>query len=326
MPRPYQIAVVAVLAASTLACQSRPPESSQATAAPATAVPAATAAAQVEPSAPTFKELANAAYKGVEEAGGPFTLADGKWEGQPYEPGAASRPSVTLVRNFRLARDLDGDGREEAVVVVAGATGGTGETSYLAVVRRTAAGLENAATAPIGDRVQLRDGRLDGRRIVLDVVQGGQDDAGCCPGDLVTRTWELEAGALKEGAPTTTGRLSPTVLDGTEWVLRSWAWEEAAPATPEVTLKLEGSRFVGSAGCNSYFAPVKAGAQPGDLKLGPVGTTRKMCPEAEMAVEKRFTAQLAGVQQLRFTGGQLALPYAKTDQSFGVMLFERRAK
>jgi len=50
------------------------------------------------------------------------------------------------------------------------------------------------------------------------------------------------------------------------------------------------------------------------------------CPEAGMAVEKRFTEQLAGVQQLRFMGGQLALPYAKTDQSFGVMLFERRAK
>jgi len=93
-----------------------------------------------------------------------------------------------------------------------------------------------------------------------------------------------------------------------------------------VTLKLDGNRLVGSAGCNNYFALAKPGGSPGDLKVGPIGTTRKMCPEAEMAVEKRFTQQLAGVNQVRFMAGQLALPYTGKDQSFGVMLFERRAR
>jgi heat shock protein HslJ len=50
-----------------------------------------------------------------------------------------------------------------------------------------------------------------------------------------------------------------------------------------------------------------------------------MCPEAEMAVEQRFLGQLAGVTQVRFVAGQLALPYAKKDRSSGVMLFDRRA-
>jgi heat shock protein HslJ len=310
---------VGLLAAGTLACQSRPAEGKRTAAGPAPAPPAA------DRSAPPLKELQNATYKGVEEAGGPFTLTDGTWEGKPYEPGGASRPSVTFLRTFRLAGDLDGDGREEAVVLLAGATGGTGETSYLAVVRRAATGIENIATVPVGDRVQLRDGRLDGTRVVLDVVQGGEKDAGCCPGDLVTRNWALEAGALKEGAPATTGRLSIETLGGTEWVLRSWAWDEPAPATPEVTLKLDGNRLVGSAGCNNYFASAEAGDSPGDVKIGPAGTTRKMCPDAEMAVEKRFLEQLAGVKQVRFVAGQLAMPYTKKDQSFGVMLFERRA-
>jgi heat shock protein HslJ len=198
--------------------------------------------------------------------------------------------------------------------------------TYLAVARRGPAGVEHVATAPVGDRVQLRDGRLDGRRIVLDLVQAGQEDAGCCPGDLVTRTWELADGALKEGAPSTTGRLSIDTLGGTEWVLRWWAWDEPAPAAPEVTLRLDGSRLVGSAGCNNYFTPVKVGTSPGDVKVGPAGATRKMCPDAEMAVERRFLEQLAGVTQVRFVAGQLALPYARKDQSFGVMLFERRAR
>jgi len=89
-------------------------------------------------------------------------------------------------------------------------------------------------------------------------------------------------------------------------------------------LKLDGSRFVGISACNNYFASVKAGDSPGGVTVGPAGTTRKMCPDAEMAVEKRFLEQLAGVNRVQFMAGQLALPYTGKDQSFGVMLFERR--
>jgi heat shock protein HslJ len=96
------------------------------------------------------------------------------------------------------------------------------------------------------------------------------------------------------------------------------------PAAPEVTLKIDGTRLVGSAGCNGYFAAVKAGDSPGDVKVGPAGSTRKMCPDAEMAVESRFLEQLAGVTQIRFVAGQLALSYSKRDKAFGVMLFDRR--
>jgi heat shock protein HslJ len=275
--------------------------------------------------APTIEDLKNARYHGVEEAGAAFELTNGKWEGKPYEPGGASVPSVTFVRDFRLAGDLNGDGAEEAVVLLAAGTGGTGEMWYLAVFGSPGGKVTNIATAPIGDRVQVRDAKIDGRRIVVDLVQAGENDAGCCPGDLVTRNWELADAALKEGAPAKTGRLSLDVLAGTEWVLKAWAWEEAAPAVPEVTLKLDGGRLAGSAGCNGYFAPVKAGGSPGDMRVGPAGSTRKMCSEAEMAVEHRFLTQLAGVTHLRFVAGQLALSYTNQDKSFGAMLFDRRA-
>ena len=261
----------------------------------------------------------------MEEAGAAFTLTSGRWEGKPYEPGGASRPGVTFARDFRLAGDVDGDGAEEAVVLLAANAGGTGEMSYLAVVGRPGGNVTNVATAPIGDRVQVRGARIDGRRIVLDLVQAGENDAACCPGELVTRTWELAGAALKEGATVQTGRLSIQTLADTEWVLRAWAWDEVAPASPEVTLTLDSGRLAGSAGCNNYFAPVKAGDSPGDVKVGPAGSTRKMCPEAEMAVETRFLQQLGGVTRMRFVAGQLALPYTKTDAASGVMLFDRRA-
>lgn len=300
-------------------CQPRPEES----AAPATRLTSPAPAAELP--APALAELKNATYRGVEEAGGPFTLIDGTWQGKPYEPGGASAPRVTYVRDFRLAGDCDGDGAEEAVVLLAANAGGSGESSYLAVVGRAGGSVTNVATALIGDRVQVRMAKLDGRRIVLDLVQAGENDAACCPGDLVTRTWELAGAALKEGAVVKTGRLSLDVLAGSEWVLKAWAWDEAAPAVPEVTLTLDGARLAGSAGCNNYFAPVKAGGTPGDIQVGPAGSTRMMCPDAEMAVEQRFFAQLAGVSQMRFLAGQLALSYVKPDKALGVMLFERRA-
>jgi heat shock protein HslJ len=312
---------VSILFAGSLvwACQSRHDEAASKATKLMDQAPAA------DRSAPTLQELKNATYHGVEEAGKPFTLAGGRWEGEPFEPGASSRPGVTFVRDFRLAGDVDGDGADEAVVVLAANAGGTGEMSYLAVVGRAGGTVKNVATAPIGDRVQLREAKVDSRRVILDVVQAGETDAACCPGDLVTRTWELSGTALKEAAPVKTGRLSLDTLAGLEWVLTSWAWDEPAPAAPEVTLKFDGARLGGSAGCNNYFAPVTAGDSPGGIAIGPAGSTRKMCPEAEMAVETRYLQQLGGVMQLRFVAGQLALTYAKPDPSSGVMLFDRRA-
>ena len=116
------------------------------------------------------------------EAGASFTLAGGKWEGQPFAPGAASRPSVTFVRDFRLVGDLDDDGAEDAVVLLAANAGGSGEMLDVAVVGRPEGKLTNLATAPVGDRVQVRAAAIDGRRIVLDVIQAGEQDAACCPG------------------------------------------------------------------------------------------------------------------------------------------------
>lgn len=300
------------------ACPSRPDDAS-----PKSAKAMAPAATGL--SAPTLLEVKNATYKGVEEAGAAFTLTGGRWAGKPYEPGSASVPSVTFLRDFRLAGDLDGDGAQEAVVLLGAGTGGTGETTYLAVLGTRGGAVTNIATAAVGDRVQVRQATIEGGRIVLAIVQAGENDAACCPGDLVTRTWELSGAALKEGAPVKTGRLSLDALGDTEWVMKAWAWDEPAPSAPDVTLRLDGSRLVGNAGCNGYFAPVKAVDSTGGVRVGPAGSTRKMCPDTDMAVETRFLEQLAGVTQVRFVAGQLALPYTRPDASFGVMLFDRRS-
>ncbi|MDX2437573.1 MAG: hypothetical protein QNL88_11050, partial [Acidobacteriota bacterium] len=82
-------------------------------------------------SAPNPEELANATYSGL--FGDPVTLDDGRWQGAPYVEGGASRPSAGLVRNFVLSGDLNGDGRDEAVVLVWESSGGSGTREYLAI-------------------------------------------------------------------------------------------------------------------------------------------------------------------------------------------------
>lgn len=110
-------------------------------------------------------------------------------------------------------------------------------------------------------------------------------------------------------------------IAGTEWVLRSWNLNDAAPAAPEVTLTMKDGKFVGSAGCNRYFAAVKPGAMPGDVTIGPIGATRMACPQERMTVESRFLKQLAAVKKFGFLAGQLALSY-EADGVSGVMSFD----
>lgn len=280
--------------------------------------------AAVQVKAPRWDELRGATFHGIAESKQPVTLRDGRWEGPPSAPGGASRPSLELVGDFRLFADLDGDGASEAVVLLAGNSGGTGTNNYLAVVDRKGAGLENLATTLVGDRVELRAARIEGRRILLDLVQAGESDAMCCPGELVTRTFELSGEELTEPVvATSTGRLALATIADREWVLLAWDIGEPAPKTPVVTLALKEGRITGNAGCNGYFATATAGDQPGAIVLGAAGSTKKLCPPSVMQVEERYLPQLSRVTRYGFLAGRLALTY-RTDGGVGTMLFEEK--
>jgi heat shock protein HslJ len=278
----------------------------------AAAKPSATAMA------PSFEELMNLKYSGL--ASGAVTLADGRYQ------DAATRRSVTLARSFRVTGDLDGDGGDEAVVLLAESSGGSGSFGYLVVVGRKGGVAMPRAIALLGDRVQLRGARIAGRRLVADVVRAGAHDALCCPGELATVAWELRGGKL-QSVPTgvTPARLSLAVLAGAEWVLRDWAWNEPVPAGIEITLEADGDRLAGRGGCNRWFASAHAGDTPGDVAIGEAGATRMACPDPQMAAETRFLARLGAVRKYSFVDGQLALGWSEGD-TMGTMLFERRLR
>jgi heat shock protein HslJ len=268
-------------------------------------------------SAPTPDEVRNATYTGLKGIPRSVTLIQGKWE------DAASKAAVTMA-NLRVVGDLDGTPPDDAVVILSVNQGGTGVVAYLAVVSRRDGKLINIATAPMGDRVQLRSMRIENRRIMTEVVQAGPDDAMCCPGELATRAWELAGSTLDElpgSAPTS--RLSVAALGHDPWVLRAWDVSEPAPASPEVTLQWRDGRLSGKSGCNSYSASGTPGAQAGDLKVGPTAGTRMMCADTTMKVERRYLDQFQHVTKYGFVLGQLALTY-KVNDRVGLMLFDRK--
>ena len=269
-------------------------------------------------SAPTLEELKSATYTGLKGTPRSVTLAQGKWE------DTTNKVAVTIANNMRATGDLDGIPPDDAVVILSVNQGGSGVVSYLAVVSRRDGKLVNIATAPIGDRVQLRGMRVENKRIMTEVVQAGSDDAMCCPGELASRAWELTGSTLDElpgSAPTS--RLSLAVLGHDPWVLRSWDFNDPAPASPEVTLQWRDGRLSGKSGCNSYSAPATPGAQAGDVKVGAMAGSRMMCADAAMKVERRFTDQLQKVTRYGFMLGQLALTYRVNDR-VGVMLFDKK--
>lgn len=270
--------------------------------------------------APRMAELEGATFSGILPS--PVPLSEGRWENDE------KRVSVGLVEDFLLEGDLDGDGGVEAVVLLWESDGGSGTVSHLAAARWWDGEIVTLAAAEIGDRVQVRGGRVTrpsggrGGRVELDVVQAGPEDPMCCPGEKAVRVWELRDGALVELEPEVTGRLSMADLEGTVWRLTHFTGEEPAPEAPPITLQVVGSELSGQSACNRYFGEVgPAEGGPGQIEVGRVGSTRRGCPADVMQLERRYLAALGSVSGFSFRGGHLALTY-RQDGGVRTLLFE----
>ena len=255
--------------------------------------------------APTIEELSTTTFQGIYDH--PVTLANGRWEGTPYVAGGASRPNVKLVPGLCLTGDLDGDGRKEAIVLLAESSGGSATRLYLAATAHLDGGVSNLGTVLIGDRVQVRAARLDGDRIVLDVLQAGPGDALCCPTQKARRSWRLEQGGLMPLTAEVTGTFSLADLDGSSWRLVEFGRGKPAPPEPAVLLRFEADKVVGQSGCNRYFGGVTEGETAGSLAFSAMGATRMACPEAVMTLESRYLAALAEASRYSFSAGRLVL-------------------
>lgn len=272
----------------------------------------------VTQAAPSWQEAANVMYTGVFDDA--VMLHDGIWEGEPYAEGGASAPRAGLADGFLLTGDLDGDAGEESVALLWSSSGGSGTFDYLALLDRDASGAAlNRATVPLGDRVKIRSAAITDGRVVVETVQAGPEDAACCPGQKMRRTFTLEGNSMTETSTEDLGRQSLSDLDG-EWRLVRFGANETVPKDVEITAQFTNGAIAGRAACNRYTGGVTAGDMPGVLSLsGPMAMTRMMCPPKLMEWEQRYVQALEGLAAYSFTAGKLVLIWR--DESGGGSLF-----
>jgi heat shock protein HslJ len=279
--------------------------------APAPAAPAG------PPPTPTLDQLKGATVSGAFDQA--VTLANGRYDGPPAAPGAASHPTLMLWEPAVVFGDMDGTPGNEAVAVLSSSGGGSGEFVHIAVFGVRDGQLMNLGTAEVGDRVKLRTLWLEKGRAIMDVVEAGPKDPACCPTQLARKTYAMDGGALKQVNSEATGTITIGTLASIEWMLASIDGQPIPAGLKPPVVHFEVNSVRGSAGCNRFTAPVKETA-PGELAIGPAAATKMACPPAEMELEQKFLALFEKASRYTFVAGQLALT---GKDGTGVLIFSK---
>jgi hypothetical protein len=145
----------------------------------------------------TVEKLKDAGYQGIYQE--PIQLTDGTYEGEPFVEGGASRPTVTFIEPYAFG-DLNGDGVDDAVVLLVESSGGSGSFVYMAAVLNQKGKPENVDTLLLGDRAQVQSLTIADGQISVTMVTHGPDDPMCCPTQEVEQIYELQENKLVQTA------------------------------------------------------------------------------------------------------------------------------
>lgn len=261
--------------------------------------------------------LRNATYQGIYDE--PVTLEAGRYEGEPFVPGGVSRPSVTFIDELQAFGDLNGDGRDDAAVLLVENSGGSGVFVYLAAVLDEQGFPNNVATTLLGDRSQVLGLNIENGQIVVEYLTQGPDDPFCCPSLLMRDVLSLSDATLSTESSTELGTLSREYLQGTVWQLVSMGpLSDPTPVLPDsrITLEFGEDQIAGNGGCNGYFAGYGQAEGYNALAFEGPGSTQMFCVDV-MDQEMMYFEALQSVSSFQFNYGQLLLIY-----DGGILRFE----
>lgn len=263
--------------------------------------------------------LRNIEYIGIYDNA--VILRDGVYEGEPFVPGGASRPRVELLDMPSVLHDLGGDGINDAAVLLAESSGGSGVFTYLAVVSCQDGRAVNVGTIGLGDRVMIRS--MAGREgaIVVEFITAGPGEPLCCPTRKVRNTYRLRDGKLLIASSEVQGTLSLADLKGVTWRLSRLGRNALFPKGVKITAEFGDGRVSGSGGCNRYSAAITT-TDPQGFSIGPTASTKMACPDPAGGFEDRYFSALQSTNRFGFLLGNLVLHYGKGDAR-ETMIFER---
>jgi heat shock protein HslJ len=268
----------------------------------------------------TEEQLKNATYSGIYDE--PVTLTEGRYEGEPFVEGGASRPIVEYLSE--LYGDLDGDGVEDAAVFLVESSGGTGNFIYVAAQLNQNGLPVDTGAVWIEDRIQIKAAAIENGQIKLEITAEGPGDAACCKSHKAAKSYALQNGQLAEipGEEQALERISAADLDGTTWTLLELDVDQPTLPDAPVTLSFAGDQLSGSGGCNTYSGGFTLGEDnPFVMTIGPVVSTQMACPEPVLNQETAYLTALQSVTQWGYVVGDLAIYYDKGDGVYGRLLF-----
>lgn len=240
----------------------------------------------------TMDVLKNAVYKSEFSAKGEVKLVDGLYKEKPA-PESATELVITLSDKVAYG-DLNGDGEEDAAVILITNSGGSGTFRHLAAVINHKGSPKNVASQFLGDRVGVQSVSIEPGKITVDLMTQAPNDPMCCPTLKVTRNYYLQDDKLVD--------VQVLGLLDKKWVLQSFGTEgsEEKPLTAtEINIEFTADRRLhGSGGCNRYFSAYETGFG-NSFTIKQIGSTRMACPQEIMDQEMRYFGSLQNVSTFK---------------------------
>jgi hypothetical protein len=143
----------------------------------------------------TVEALMNADYHSEWPADGVAELNDGQYE-EEIVPGAASKLVIVVYPDMYAFGDLNGDGVDDAAVVLATSAGGSGTFITLEAVVNQQGTPKHVASAQLGDRARINSLMIESGKVTVNLVTHGPNDPMCCPTQEASQEYKLQADAL----------------------------------------------------------------------------------------------------------------------------------
>lgn len=255
----------------------------------------------------TVDELKNGEYQSEFAASGHVKLHNGIYK-EKIVPDSSTELVVTLSDKMAFG-DLNGDGLEDAAVILIINPGGSGTFRYLAAVIDQNGAPKNVASQLLGDRVKVKSLSINSEEITVEMIKHRPSDPLCCPTLETTQAYRLQGDKLV---------IVPIQgLIDRKWALQSFgtrgAGKRLLPGT-EISIEFSADgRLHGSGGCNGYFGSYKIELD-GSLRISPIGATQMACPKKIMDQEIEVFKALQSVSAFKVKSQVLQLLYENGDR------------
>ena len=110
-------------------------------------------------------------------------------------------------------------------------------------------------------------------------------------------------------------------LIGTEWVLEDMGGRGVEDRVQSTIIFKTNDRILGWGGCNRYFSGYRFDGQ--NFDIGPIGSTRRVCPAVVMDQENRFFKALDKANKINREGSYLLIHCDDMEKPLRFMLLRR---